>query len=265
MSDAVAGSVQTAEAPPVTPISLTGPSVRLRPVTHEDYGFLWECRCHPEIMHLWMQGRAIPSFEQYVRELETAFSGTILTLFMIETHPSGRTVGFVFAYDYVSYDRVASWTIALHPAYANLGWGWEAGFLFWEYLFTYFDLRKLYADVYAFNRHSLQVLLRTGAHEEGRFLAHRYYRGEYHDVIRVATTRAEFESTQRRAKAIFARRAARAAAAARVAASGEDGARGSGERAAMAELTETPELAVAAQQNGHDGRRRSGGGRREAL
>jgi hypothetical protein len=33
----------------------------------------------------------------------------------------------------------------------------------------------------------------------------------------------------------------------------------------MAEVTETPELAVAAQQNGHDGRRRSGGGRREAL
>ncbi len=250
-----------AEQVTVSPIALAGPSVRLRAVTREDYGFLWECRCHPDIMHLWMQGRAIPSFEQYVRELETAFSGTILTLFMIETHPSGRTVGFVFAYDYIPYDRVASWTIVMHPAYANLGWGWEAGFLFWEYLFTYFDLRKLYADVYAFNRHSLQVLLRTGAHEEGRFLAHRYYRGEYHDVIRVATTRAEFESTQRRAKAIFARRARAAQA------RGEDG---PGSRAASAEapeMTEVPNSATpvtaapVVEQNGHRG---GGATRRQA-
>jgi RimJ/RimL family protein N-acetyltransferase len=197
----------------VTPITLEGPSVRLRPVTREDYGFLWECRCHPEIMHLWMQGRALPSFEQYVREMDMALSGMILTLFMIETHRSGRTVGFAFAYDYVPYDRVASWTIVMHPAYTNLGWGWEAGVLFWQYLFTYFDLRKLYADVYAFNR-QLPLLLRSGGHEEGRFLEHRYYRGAYHDVIRVATTRAEYERTWERAQAIFARRRARAAQAA---------------------------------------------------
>jgi RimJ/RimL family protein N-acetyltransferase len=195
-----------AEPESVSPISLEGRFVRLRPITREDYGFLWECRCHPDIMHLWMQGRTLPSLEQYSKELDVALSGTILTMLMIQALPSGRTVGFVFAYDHNPYDRYASWTIVMHPAYVNVGWGFEASMLFLDYLFTFFDLRKVCADIYAFNRHSLRLLLRMGAHEEGRFLEHRYYQGAYHDVIRLAATRAEWGRARPKLDAILARR-----------------------------------------------------------
>jgi RimJ/RimL family protein N-acetyltransferase len=190
----------------VIPITLSGPSVRLRPVTHEDYGFLWECRCHPDILYLWTAGRTLPSFEQYARELDTMLAGKILTLFLIETRTDPHPVGFIFAYDYNAYDRNVFWSLALHPAYTNVGRGVEASLLFLDYLFAFFDLLKVSSEVYAFNHHSLRVLLRMGAHEEGRFLGHRYYQGAHHDVVRIAATRAEWERARQKLVAILARR-----------------------------------------------------------
>jgi RimJ/RimL family protein N-acetyltransferase len=192
--------------PPTTAISLEGRHVRLRPITRADYGFLWECRCHPDILYLWMSGRTLPSFEQYVYELETAMAGTILTMLVVETRTNPHPVGFVFAYEHNVYDRNVFWSVAVHPAYTNVGWGAEASLLFLDYLFAFFDLRKVSSEVYAFNEHSLRLLLRMGAHEEGRFLGHRYYQGAYHDVVRLAATRADWERARIKLTAILARR-----------------------------------------------------------
>ncbi|HEX8036196.1 MAG TPA: GNAT family protein [Ktedonobacterales bacterium] len=194
----------------VAPVSLDGRFARLRPITQADYGFLWECRCHPEIMYLWMQGRTLPTFEQYVNELESAMRGTILQMMMIETRDDPHPVGFIFAYDYNRWDRHTFFTIAIHPAYTGFGWGAEATLLFLNHLFAYMDLRKIYMEIYEFNNSSLAPLLRAGAHEEGRFRAHRYYQGAYHDVIRLAATREEWSETGAKLAMLLAPRKAEA-------------------------------------------------------
>lgn len=193
---------------PVSAIPLDGHRVRLRPITHDDYGFLWECRSHPEIMHLWTQGPTMPTFEQYTRQLDATLAGHTLTLLLIELRTSPEPIGFVYAYDYNPFDKYVFWSIALHPAYSNTGWGVEAAWLFLNYLFTYFDLHKVCSDQYAFNTHSIRVLLRSGAEEEGRFKAQRYYQGAYHDVIRLAGTRAQWEKTRQKVSKVFTPRPA---------------------------------------------------------
>ena len=195
---------------PVSAISLDGHRVRLRPITRDDYGFLWECRSHPEIMHLWTQGSTMPSFEQYAQQLDATLAGHTLTLLIIELRTAPEPIGFIYAYDYNPFDKCVFWSVAVHPAYTNIGWGVEACWLFLNYLFTYFDLRKVCSDQYAFNQRSIRILLRSGAEEEGRFRAQRYYQGAYHDVIRLAGTRAQWEKTREKQQRVFDPRPVRA-------------------------------------------------------
>lgn len=198
--------------PPVTAVPLDGHRVRLRPITKADYGFLWECRSHPEIMYLWTQGSTMPTFEQYAQQLDSTLAGNALTLLLIELRTNPEPIGFVYAYDYNPFDKYVFWTIALHPAYTNIGWGVEAALLFLNYLFTYFDLHKVCSEQYAFNERSIRLLRRAGAEEEGRFTAQRYYQGAYHDVIRLAGTRDQWEHTRQKAIKLFTPRLSKAAA-----------------------------------------------------
>src|SRR5690348_3151497 len=181
------------DAPSITAISLDGPSVRLRPITRADYGFMWQCRTHPEILYLWMQDRTLPSFEQYAHELDGSLSSKALTTLLIETIDGSAPVGYVFAYDFSAFDHTAFISIVIHPTYVRYGWAAEASILFLNYLFTYFDLRKTSIEVFSFNQIALTPLLQLGARVEGRFRGQRYYQGAYHDVIRLAIMREEWD------------------------------------------------------------------------
>ncbi len=183
---------RTTVASDVAPIALDGRFVRLRPITRADYGFLWQCRTHPAVMHLWTQGRTIPGFEQYAQELEAGLGGQFLTLLLIETADGQRPIGFVFAYDYSANDRYIFFNIVLAPQFSHFQWGAEALYLFLDYLFGFFDLRKVCADVFEFNQHAVALLLRNGAAQEGLFRGQRYYQGRYHDVIRVGLLQEEW-------------------------------------------------------------------------
>src|SRR5260370_34630552 len=136
--------------------------------------------------------------------------GPGVTMVLIETRSNAEPIGFVFAYDYNPFDKYVFWSIALHPAYTNIGWGAEASVLFWNYLFTYFDLHKICSEHFTFNERSIKLLRRFGAREEGRFKAQRYYQGAYHDVVRLAGTRAEWDRVKQRAIRLFAPRPGRA-------------------------------------------------------
>jgi diamine N-acetyltransferase len=193
------------DAPSISAISLDGPAVRLRPMTRADYGFMWQCRTHPEILYLWMQDRTLPSFEQYSHELEGSLSSKALTTLLIETIDGSAPVGYVFAYDFSAFDHTAFISIVIHPTYVRYGWAAEASILFLNYLFTYFDLRKASMEVFAFNQLALAPLLQLGARVEGRFRGQRYYQGAYHDVIRLAVMHAEWDQVAPRLLAALMR------------------------------------------------------------
>ncbi|HEY7342840.1 MAG TPA: GNAT family protein [Ktedonobacterales bacterium] len=186
------------QAPSISAISLDGSSVRLRPITRADYGFMWQCRTHPEILYLWMQDRTLPSFELYAHELDGTLSSKVLTTLLIETIDGSAPVGYVFAYDFSAFDHTTFINIVIHPTYVRYGWAAEASILFLNYLFTYFDLRKASMDVFAFNQLALTPLLQLGARVEGRFRGQRYYQGAYHDIIRLAVMHEEWDQVATR-------------------------------------------------------------------
>jgi RimJ/RimL family protein N-acetyltransferase len=74
----------------------------------------------------------------------------------------------------------------------------EATYLFGEYLFSAFPLRKLYAEVYEYNADVVSQLERVGWREEGRFAEHVWYQDRYWSLIRLALFREEWSKQKER-------------------------------------------------------------------
>jgi len=94
-------------------------------------------------------------------------------------------------------------TTYIDSQYLNKGYGVESLVLFINYLFSYFNFRKIYFDVYAFNDLSYKSLKRAGFIEEGRFKEHRFWNGEYYDLIRLSVFRDRLDEIRKFIKHLF--------------------------------------------------------------
>jgi hypothetical protein len=75
--------------------------------------------------------------------------------------------------------------IGPHPA--------EAGLIFFDLLFKYFPLRKVYADVFEYNVDSYNILTKHGGfREEARLPQHIWYEDRYWAVIKLALYREDY-------------------------------------------------------------------------
>ncbi len=78
------------------------------------------------------------------------------------------------------------------------GLGAEAVLVFLDYLFAYFPFRKVYAEVYDFNRGSLGPLRSGGFHEEGRLTRHTWFGDRHWDLHVLGLFRDEWLVVRRR-------------------------------------------------------------------
>lgn len=167
-------------------LSLKGSMVNLRPVQRDDYSLLCNWRENPNSLYLWTSYRHIGTREESEQELENNLSVHWHLCFMIETVSDHKTVGFIYSYEVQLVDGNCIVTTFLDQKYRNKGYGAEAHALFLRYAFAFFNFRKIYSDVYAFNNASLSVLTRSGYRLEGTFPEHRYFDGAWHTMERFA-------------------------------------------------------------------------------
>jgi RimJ/RimL family protein N-acetyltransferase len=104
---------------------------------------------------------------------------------MIETQ-SGHTIGMVYTYKVDFVNRHAFICTYLDAKYRGQFYGAEASILFVDYIFSYFDFRKIYAEIYEYNQASMQNSLKGGFVSEGILRNHRWYKSEYHDMYILA-------------------------------------------------------------------------------
>jgi diamine N-acetyltransferase len=180
-------------APPPTVAS--GRWVRLRPVSVEDYQSYYDWRLDLQEFGIW-KGRRIVTQSEFARELASIVEGS--QLLTIVERRTLTPIGFVQVYDHSQEDGWAFFTAYLTPAYRTKGHGAEASLLFGEYLFTYYPIRKVYADVLEFNENSLRSLEGAGFEVEGRRKAHAYLQGRYWDLIHLALTRESWDKLRGR-------------------------------------------------------------------
>lgn len=176
--------------------SLEGRWIALRPLLRSDYMLLYNWAADLRSLHLWCTDRRIPPFEEFCARVDRMLHES--QSFLVLDRRSGNAVGFGQAYDInlaegwgtILVYAVAEYRCQPHPA--------EAGLLLVDSLFKNFPLRKLYADVFEYNRRSIDILEKGGFRVEARLPEHLWYEGRYWSLIKLALYRDQYFQEVRR-------------------------------------------------------------------
>lgn len=167
-----------------------GGRVGLRPAAHDDLATFYGWR--DDLLQFDLLGwvRNTVTFEQFSREMELHLRNSC-SLVGVDAE-TDEPLGLVFAYEMNPIDGWCSVLVYAAHDHRRQALGREAAFLFWDYLFRDFRLRKIYMDVFEFNQgwvESTPALEAGLMVEEGRFRQHIPFNGRLWDVIRLALYR----------------------------------------------------------------------------
>lgn len=172
---------------------LRGTNIALRTITRDDYEFIFRVRTNTEDLFLWSHPRKLRSFPDFVIDLEDSLRSYIDT-FLIIADPSGQDqMGFVYSYETSPVDGYTFLAIYLAPSFRGSGFWKDALGIFLEYLFNYLNIRKVYMDIFEFNRISIGLAEAYGLKEEGKFPSHRWYGDQYWALHRFALYRGQWK------------------------------------------------------------------------
>lgn len=103
----------------------------------------------------------------------------------------GEFAGFIAAYDYKIIDGHIKAMIYIEPEhrYSVVG---MAGIEFVNIIFQYYNVRKVYTEVYGFNEDSIRYHCNAGFTEECRLKEYKFFDGKYWDVIYFSIMREAF-------------------------------------------------------------------------
>ena len=166
-----------------------GRFVCLRHVRDLDRPFLYSMATDPLVGARWRFRGVVPRPEAFERLL---WEG-VLAQFVIEGTSDGIPRGVVTAYSANMNSGTANVAVALSSAHIGRGFGVEASYLFCDYLFATWSLRKLYFEAPAFNCAQFQSAIGRFLHVEGVLRDHEYYGGRYWDSVLMALYREDVE------------------------------------------------------------------------
>lgn len=162
-------------------LGLTSRRVRLRNYREDDRDTLYAWHTDLEHLYLWTQDRDIPLYEKFISRFERRMKNRIDLFFVVEQISTGKPVGFVYNYGADSVDRITYLCIFIDPQYKARGFGIDVAVLFLNHLFSYFGYRKVYSEVYGFNKHVLGITEKAGFSQEGCLKEHRFWNGQFWD------------------------------------------------------------------------------------
>lgn len=159
--------------------------VRLRPILPEDELDLYEAALDPRSSHRWrLRGRNISpeAFHEMLHD-------QVLAQFIVEDIESREAQGLVMAYRYDPDAQHASFAIQRirkgRPGSVMFG-----TMLLFNYLFTRFDIRKLYAEVPDYNRSLIEGI--GIARVEAELKDHFWFDGAFVDKVVFSIARDDF-------------------------------------------------------------------------
>ena len=133
------------------------------------------------------------TFENFAERIKKNID-MYLSFFIINNKRNNRPIGYIDSHSYDSLNNIASVMIFIDKKYRNgmISASTEAGIIFFNYLFQYFPLRKLCADVIAYNRDSYLNLKSAGCVLESIERKQHFFDGKYYDRYIMGIFREEF-------------------------------------------------------------------------
>ncbi len=174
---------------------IEGKSVVLRAVEEADLPNLAAWLNDPTISHF-VVGWSFPvSMAQQKQWFQRSLGDTRTKRFMVDTK-QGETIGVTGLWDIDWQSRHALTAVKLGTeSVRGKGYGTDAIMTLMAYAFHEVGLNRLWTDILTFNRPSYHAYVeKCGWKVEGILRQHVYRQGRYHDVLRVAILKQEFEA-----------------------------------------------------------------------
>lgn len=167
--------------------------LRLRRFDSEkDYPFFYRVYSDYEEQHNLFDFVNLNSPERFPKKFEHVLSHNYNDTMIVEECESGEYVGFLVSYGYACNDGHIRVMAYIEKKYRSCGFGGLAMLRFLHLLFQFYNIRKIYTEVYEFNDDSLKAHLGAGFVEEARLKEYRYYDGRFWDYITFSIDRAHF-------------------------------------------------------------------------
>jgi RimJ/RimL family protein N-acetyltransferase len=170
--------------------------VRLRPVSRNDYDWLFRVESDPRLMHRWRLSGRTPAPEDYARLL---WNG-VLCQFVVEERMNNICSGLVACYEPEPFNGVAKLAFVSDPDLFRSGLLVDGMILFVDYVFRSWPFRKLYADSMEFNIAGFVDPNRERAEDhtdlfkiEGCMKDYGYFDGKYWDKYILSISREDWD------------------------------------------------------------------------
>lgn len=135
---------------------------------------------------------AMNVFQKWLdRKLEDEFND-----FMIFRGEEGEFVGFAYSYDFQPLNGHCVFTLAVKEQYRQSGMGAVISIEFLKFLFSHYDLRKVYIHIYGNNEMSIRCAEGFGFALEGVLKEYKFSNSTYVDLRIYAITREKFENSR---------------------------------------------------------------------
>lgn len=131
------------------------------------------------------------TYESFREKFENKLSTNYKDFLIIDVE--GKFAGFLISYDYKHNDGHIKFMTYYEKEYRS-GFIGLAAIEFVDILFHYYNVHKVYTEVYSYNEESIKYHKKGGFEEECRLKDYRYYNGQYWDQIYYSCTRDAFYS-----------------------------------------------------------------------
>jgi RimJ/RimL family protein N-acetyltransferase len=154
-----------------------------------DHEYLYALATHPEVTWRWRYRGEAVGYDAFVQQL---WAGT-LAHFVVERRVNGQKLGYVQAFDASPRHGWCHFAVVLDPTLHRSGWAIECMALFFNYVFTGWNFRRLYAVALEHNFAELRSGSGTWFVVEGRLEDHEWYDGRYWDLLLLTVRREDWE------------------------------------------------------------------------
>lgn len=141
------------------------------------------------LFHSRFQINSLPEFEKF---MATNLATIYHDFYVIFDESTYSNIGYVYSYEFSHYDSHCKICLFVKDKYQNSGIGAYMGVKFVDELFRNYPLKKIFTDVYDYNKQSLLSNLDSGFVEEGCLKEFRYHNGKYYDLHVLGLSREDF-------------------------------------------------------------------------
>lgn len=169
-----------------------GKHVYIRAIMDSDFPFIHQIFGDIDSLFLWTNKRECNTYDEFIEKFKKDMETVYRHFYIVCTIDTFEKIGFIYSYNAHSGDGYVYTSVYLTEKYRQSLFGAEAGLLYYCHLFRYFNYRKIYSEVYDYNRASNKFLISAAFSLEGKLKKHRYYNGKFYDLNIYAVYREEF-------------------------------------------------------------------------